>query len=371
MSAGAAHRDALATGKRAATRSRLARATLAAGLIFLAAGALSGLWLDERGGVLDAVEWVLRTLVVLAAFVFVVGSLGLALRARRLSKRRPVGWLLAMAAFAGVTWLVAIPVGYGVYVSHLPSRRAITDVNLGAPKLPVTLPGANGVKLRGWYVPSRNGAAVIAIHGTGGSRLSVSRHAHMLVRHGYGVLALDMRGHGESEGRSTSAPWTMEKDIAGALRWLAGRRDVDPDRLALLGVSMGAEVAVRVAPRHPAARAVVAEGLNGGEKDAADAGLSWPAVAQVYALGAVTHVLLGQGIGSDADLVERMNGRPLLLISGGRGSEADVNRLFLRRTRGGAEHWNLPNGAHASAMSEQPRVYERRVIGFLQRALGS
>jgi fermentation-respiration switch protein FrsA (DUF1100 family) len=95
------------------------------------------------------------------------------------------------------------------------------------------------------------------------------------------------------------------------------------------------------------------------------------AVAQVFALGAVSHLLLGQGIGNDAELVERTNGRPLLLISGGRGGEAAVNRLFLRRARaGGAEHWNLPDGAHAGAMRERPREYERRVISFLQRALG-
>jgi pimeloyl-ACP methyl ester carboxylesterase len=77
-------------------------------------------------------------------------------------------------------------------------------VDLGAPKRPVTLTTANGLELRGWYMPSRNGAAVALMHGTGGNRLGVADHARLLARHGYGVLLCDFQGHGASDGRSTS-----------------------------------------------------------------------------------------------------------------------------------------------------------------------
>ena len=55
--------------------------------------------------------------------------------------------------------------------------------------------------LAGWYAPSRNGAAVVLLHGAGSTRSNVLDEAVVLAEHGYGVLMLDARGHGESAGR--------------------------------------------------------------------------------------------------------------------------------------------------------------------------
>ena len=356
----------------ASTRRRWPRAGVAAAVgaaIVGVAGALSGLLIDEHGGVLGALEWLLRTLVVIGAVLFIIGGLAFVLGLRRLMRPRLVGWLIAVAAALVFVWFVAVPVGFGVYLSHLPSRRELHDADLGARKLAVTLTGDDGLRLRGWYVPSRNRAAVIALHGTGSNRLGVERHARMLAREGYGVLALDLRGHGESEGRSTSAPWTMVDDVVAAVGWLDARRDVGPNKVALLGVSMGGEVAVRVAARRSDVRATIAEGVRGGVSDASAAGESWLGVAQLAGLEAISALLTGSGPGSDAELVERIAPRPLLLISAGTGVEADTNRVFVRRAGESAEHWNLPDAAHASAIKTNPRAYHRRVIAFLDRAL--
>jgi pimeloyl-ACP methyl ester carboxylesterase len=345
-------------------------AAVAGALTFGLAGVLSGQLIDEYGGLLGALEWLLRTLVVIGACLFIVGGLVAVFGLRKLVRPRPLGWLIAVAVALGFAWFVAVPIGFGVYLTHLPSRRDVRDANLGTHKQAVTLTGADQLRLRGWYVPSRNSAAVIALHGTGSNRLGVERHARMLAHHGYGVLALDLPGHGESDGRSTSAAWTMDEDIAAAVRWLAARGDVNPRKVALLGVSMGAEVAVRVAARRRGdVRATVAEGLRGGASDASAAGESWPVVAQLAVLGAVGTVLTGESAGSDADLVERIPPRPLMLISAGTGVEADINRVFVRRAGGSTQHWNLPDAAHASAIRTDPQGYERRVIPFLNRAL--
>ncbi len=338
-------------------------------MLLVVAGPLSGLLIDEHGRVLGALEWLLRTLVVIGAVLFIAGGLVCVLRLRRLVRPRPLGWLVAGVAFVAAAWFVAVPVGFGVYLTHLPGRTEVRDTDLGVPKQAVTVAGADGLRLRGWYVPSRNRAAVIALHGTGSSRMGVARHATMLARHGYGVLALDLRGHGESDGRSTSAGWIMDDDVAAAVDWLAARRDVDPGKVALLGVSMGAEVALRVAARHREVRATVAEGLNGGARDAAAAGQSFLAVAQIAVLGAVGTVLSGEDAGADVDLVERVAPRPLMLISAGRGAEAATNRVFADRGGAATEHWNLPDASHAAAIGTDTRGYERRVIPFLDRAL--
>jgi pimeloyl-ACP methyl ester carboxylesterase len=197
----------------------------------------------------------------------------------------------------------------------------------------VALKGADGVTLRGWYVPSRNGAAVLALHGTGSNRLGVARHARLLAGHGYGVLALDLRGHGESGGRSTSVPWRLDDDLDAALDWLEARPDVHGGRIGALGVSLGGEVALQLAARRTDLRAVVAEGVMGGT------------------------------------VVARVAPRPLLLISSGRSSEAAEGRAFARRGGASTALWNLPGARHGGALGTDPAGYEQRVVGFLDRAL--
>ena len=87
---------------------------------------------------------------------------------------------------------------------------------------------ADGRELSAWYVPSRNRAAVLLDHGSGGSRERAAAHARMLARHGYGVLALDLPGNGESEGHSNGLGDNAQPAVDAGLAYLARRDDVDP-----------------------------------------------------------------------------------------------------------------------------------------------
>src|SRR5436305_5311980 len=100
--------------------SRAARIALAATAVFAVAGAASGLLLDEYGGVLGALEWTLRTLVVASAAVALGAGLVLVLRLRRRVRSRPLGWVLAVLAAAAFAFFVVQPAGFAVYLSHLP-----------------------------------------------------------------------------------------------------------------------------------------------------------------------------------------------------------------------------------------------------------
>src|SRR5215211_7661466 len=153
--------------------SRTARLTFAGTPVFALSAVLSGLLIEEHDGVAGVLAWTLRTLVPLSAAVTLGGTLLLILRLRR-RRPRAVGWSAAAVGALAFGVLIAMPVGYAVYMTHLPTRRAVHDVDLGAPKRPVTMTTSGGVELRGWYVASRNGAAVALIHGTGTNRLGVA-----------------------------------------------------------------------------------------------------------------------------------------------------------------------------------------------------
>ena len=102
---------------------------------------------------------------------------------------------------------------------------------------------SDGLELEGWYVPSKNRAAVIVFPGRSGTR----KQARMLASNGYGVLLYDRRGEGNSEGDPDSWGWDFDKDIRAGIDFLEHRADVDPERIGGLGLSVGGEMMLQTA----------------------------------------------------------------------------------------------------------------------------
>jgi hypothetical protein len=176
--------------------------------------------------------------------------------------RRWANWLVAVVAGVAVVYFVDMPVAVAIVSTHKYRER------IGAPPSaayqPVTFTASDGVKLDGWYVPSKNRAAVVLVHGGGGGRTGPLSHAALLARDGYGVLVYDSRGRGTSEGAPNQFGWDWDKDVAGALAFLRRRPDVDPDRIGGLGLLTGADVLMQVAARRDdALSAVVGDGASG------------------------------------------------------------------------------------------------------------
>src|SRR5229473_2324714 len=76
-------------------------------------------------------------------------------------------------------------------------------------------------------------------------------------RLGVGVLMLDYRGYGRSEGTPTEQGTYQDADAA--LAYLRGTPEVDPAGVVLYGQSLGAAVAVELATRERV-RALILEG---------------------------------------------------------------------------------------------------------------
>lgn len=121
----------------------------------------------------------------------------------------------------------------------------------GVPARQVRLRARDGVTLAGSYLPGptgRQGPAVVLLHGFGGHR---TKPAYALLGERLSrvtaVLAIDLRGHGRSEGFSTLG-LAETLDVVAAAAWL--RRHGHP-WVALVGVSMGATAALRAAGTAP------------------------------------------------------------------------------------------------------------------------
>ena len=100
--------------------------------------------------------------------------------------------------------------------------------------------------VKGWYSTPTNGAAIVLVHGSAGDRRAVLGEAAVLAGEGYGVLLIDMPGHGGSSG---DVDWSDggRSAVAAALDFLSLQPDVDPGRLGALGTSMGGFIVAQVA----------------------------------------------------------------------------------------------------------------------------
>lgn len=126
----------------------------------------------------------------------------------------------------------------------------------------VTFYTEDGLRLSAtWHEPRmRPAPAVVLVHMLNRSRRDWDVVASRLAMEGIGALALDLRGHGESQGAAyLSGPPDYEAfvaDVSAARRHLASRPDVQPGRVGIAGASLGASLAVLAAGGDPPVRSL-------------------------------------------------------------------------------------------------------------------
>jgi uncharacterized protein len=304
------------------------------------------------------------------------GGLGLlSIGTTRLIRTAQSRWrkLLAIPIALVLAQFFLLPVGLAVYTTNAarPELSGRTPADVGLDFEDVVVTSADDTLLAGWYVPATNGAAVVLRHGSGSTRVSLIDHAAFLAEAGYGVLMLDARGHGESDGRINEMGWHGTQDIGAALDYLSTRQDVAEERYGILGLSMGGEEALHAAAGDERIGAVVSEGAGiGTYGDSIAAGshaveriVNWTQFAAVDLL-------------SDASQPESINRtigliapRPVLLIAGDEAVEREVDPLYAVAGGGSTELWMLSDTPHTDGLRVHEKGYERRVLELFGGAL--
>ena len=228
---------------------------------------------------------------------------------------------------------------------------------------------SDGLTLHGWYIPPQNGAVILMLHGRGGNRSGVLSMIPPLTNHGYGVLALDLRGHGQSDGENFAYSW---RDVTGAADFLHKQPGVE--MIGGIGFSLGANVIVTGAAYSEHVTAVVGDGV--GPAQWADlptpaTPLDWLALPGDIA----AHFALQRyepGILSIHEALRRISPRPVLLITGDHPSneyELRVNQRLMADAPESVTLWVAPGAAHVGAQSSYPQDYEARVLAFFDTHL--
>jgi hypothetical protein len=276
-----------------------------------------------------------------------------------------------LLAVAGIVVLLEIawPILLAYGFTHV-ARSSTETGTLDLKHVDVTLRTSDDLDLPGWYVPSKNGAAVILFPG----RAKRDRYVHMLARHGYGVLLFDRRGEGDADGDPQALGWGFDKDIKAAIAYLKTRPDVDRGRIAGLGLSVGGEMMLDTAADDRDLAAVVSEGagvrtfseqmadLSGAEKLL---GLPLFATREV-ALSVFSNALPPENLEVQ---IPRISPRPVFLINALHNEVDSKAPEYFAAAREPKQQWLVPQGGHTDGIKTMPGEYEQRVIGFLDHAL--
>lgn len=192
----------------------------------------------------------------------------------------PLLALLLTACTSGVTPTATVEVALPVAPQGPPATAAVTKtVEVAIPIAPqgpaatrtpemaegqpterrLTIPAADDLALAATlYSPS--GApgpwpGVLLVHMLGSERGAWAPLASPLVNAGYAVLAIDLRGHGDTGGE---VDWEKARDdVQRAWRYLGDLPEVDGERTAVIGASIGANLALVTGAGEPAIRTVI------------------------------------------------------------------------------------------------------------------
>jgi uncharacterized protein len=284
---------------------------------------------------------------------------------------RPLrGWLrlAALPVWLEVAQFVALPVFIGslaAFPPHTPLRSANP-----APALDVRFSAADGTVLAGWLTPGTNGRTVIVIPGGGATRDNTLAQSAVLARNGFTVLNYDPRGVGESGGREMLFGWGWESDLGAAVDFLETQPGVEATRIGVLGLSIGAQVALSGAASDRRLRAVVAEGASarvcgdlvfwGGDPQSEvsriDHCLGW-AVASVLSGAAEPSTLTTSAAA--------LGSTPVLLIAADNYRERLANETIRSVSPATITLWEPAGASHTAALWAYPAEWERRVVEFL------
>lgn len=217
----------------------------------------------------------------------------------------------------------------------------------------VTFPAADGVRLAADYYPpnvakDQRAPIVILLHMYRSDRKSWEPLIAPLHEAGFAILAIDLRGHGESATtasreavlkRDPELFKKMQEDVRGAYNWLTEQPALDRARLALVGASVGASVALQYAAKDRSVDAVV--GLSPG--------------------------LNYMGLDSAGDIAQ-VTGREILLLA--TEDERDAPYTLQKRGAGVKVQIFKEAQAHGTKMFGTVPQIEIQIVRFLRNAVG-
>lgn len=300
----------------------------------------------------------------------------------RKAKRALTGFL-GLVLIAAVSFAVMMARSEGIKLVH-PQRTISEQTPADWPSLAnweeLRLETADGLELAAWYVPPKaqgEGAALVFVHGLGGNRGSMLPQAAFLAEAGYGALLLDLRNHGISDGEITSLGYYEVDDVRSAVEYLLAQQEVDPERIGLIGQSMGGATVLRAAARIPEVTAVVAESAFTSIEDNVANGVRELTGLPPFPFAPLVIYFSQQEADVAIELVRPIDDiamispRPIFFIHGALDVLVPVenSRRMYDMAGGPRDLYIIEDAGHHPLYDIEPEMFEQRMIAFLDTYL--
>ncbi|MCR9245189.1 MAG: alpha/beta fold hydrolase [bacterium] len=241
------------------------------------------------------------------------------------------------------------------------------DYGIAAEPLAIEL--HSSASLTGWWIPSAeaDGRTVVLLHAEDVNTSVLQPYYSFLHAAGYHVLALDPRGFGKSRGDATLRAWLY--DLNAVFEWLEARPEVDREKVALYGTSLGSVAALWAARMHKPCRAVVLEHVPSLREMLRETLESPDSAFGAYSLGFLEFSALPEHI-EPAENAPRVDARALYITTE---NELARNRRSLLQAyaahAGEKRLWVVPaTGQAPHAMLTHDGHYQRTITRFLDDA---
>lgn len=296
-----------------------------------------------------------------------------------------IGLLAVSAAGGASAAAVAAVSAVAGYKAVKPNRRVLTDEaekGLLPPQKVQFNSATSQLKLSGYFYPTQySQAGIIVCHGFHGGAVDSHKAALLAQRAGYNVLTFDFRGCGESQGQTTSVGFYEVNDLLGAVAYMKTRPEVNPQRIAVYGYSMGGAVAILAAERSNDIQAIVTDSTFASLHDLLRenfrhyyrlprfpfryAAVWWSRCFSRTIGKRVEPALALKRIGASGRRI------PHLIIHGKEDKGIPVaNALRLYEASPGPKYlWIEPDAGHVVATKIDPQVYMRTIDSFLAPVL--
>lgn len=157
--------------------------------------------------------------------------------------------LLYIAIIAVAVYLLLAGMLY--FMQHrlvfYPTREIFaTPLNFGIPFEDIYFEAADGVKINAWFIPADNAEyTALFCHGNGGCLAHRTETIDLYHKLGVNFFAFDYRGYGLSSGMPSENGLYLDSEAAW--QFLVNEKRIAPDRIIVIGRSLGGAVASRLA----------------------------------------------------------------------------------------------------------------------------
>ena len=255
---------------------------------------------------------------------------------------------------------------------RVPFTFAPSDIGLEYKN--VTVVNDIGQTLHGWYIPPKNRAVIMLLHGYKSNRGELGKLGEFLVRHGYGVLFTSIRSNDINDGDLITFGLKEMPDLDAWYEAIKKKEEVK--HIGMFGNSLGGYLAIQYAASNKNIEVVITQSAFSSMKDTLDTSIKFFTGLPPFLFSPLIEFWADWEIGGNTEdinaikWIDQISPRPIFIMQGGADKiiSPDSGKWLYQAAKEPKEFWFEPELGHVE-FPKKPDEFEKRVIDFFDRHL--